>query len=205
MEKRQRVVEELQCCRVQILLLVCWGWSQPHTIVVETKFWVASLFVEIGFTDFYSLSVNQTQSFHGSWMYRSALTWIGISNIQLTFVTGFNWVVVYTICNTLGLGSSACRAKLRQGVFQLVFLDALRQIIGQLNSGYFGLNDSSLSLFFEFKNFQQVLVLETLLLKLKLLLFFEMSEVGFDEDVLFLSESAGVLAETFGVLSLVFA
>ena len=92
--------------------------------------------------------------------------------IRLTLVTVINWTVVYPICHHLGLSSAACRAKLRQGVFQFVFLDAFRQIFGQLYFGYLALSDSLLSLFLEFKNFQLLLLVETLRLKLKLLLLF---------------------------------
>ena len=133
---------------------------------------VVGLFVEISITDIYSLRVNQERRPHGSWMYRSASTWIGINDIRLTLVTVFNWAVVHPICHPLGLGCTACRATLRQVAVQLVFLNCFSQIIGQLYFDYFGLRETSFSLFSEFRNFQQLLFLVTLLLKLKLLLLF---------------------------------
>ena len=82
--------------------------------------------VKISIVVKYSYRVNRKRKPHGTRMYRSTCVRLGISDIQLTSVTLLNyWTVLCPIYHSSGLTSAGCRAKLRQGVFKLVFLSVL--------------------------------------------------------------------------------
>ena len=105
----------------------------------------------------------------------------------------------------MGINSAACRAYLGQGVFQLVFRCALRQIIGNcistiLASAVPRLASASSSKASSSCSFVDIAAQIEAVATVP-----DVSGVTHGDVVFFLTETIAVLAETFGVRSLAFA